>query len=74
MIPLPFIRPCLRHPGLADGQETDMTSEHGDVYERVTNKVIADLEQGVRPWSGNNAGSRITLPLRHCGDAILGHQ
>jgi len=51
-----------------------MTSEHGDVYERVTNKVIADLEQGVRPWSGNNAGSRITLPLRHCGDAILGHQ
>src|SRR6202035_5697866 len=39
-----------------------------DVYARVTNKIIADLEQGVRPWSKpwNTGGgdARITKPLR----------
>lgn len=47
------------------------TASREDVYTRVTNKIVADLEQGVRPWmkpwSGNNAGNRITLPLRHNG-------
>jgi antirestriction protein ArdC len=42
-----------------------------DVYTRVTDKIIADLEQGVRPWvkpwKGSNAGGRITLPVRHNG-------
>ncbi|MEQ8328088.1 MAG: zincin-like metallopeptidase domain-containing protein [Parvibaculum sp.] len=40
-----------------------------DVYERVTNKIIADLEQGeltwLRPWSAGNMDGRITKPLRH---------
>lgn len=48
------------------------TSTRQDVYSRVTAKVIADLEQGVRtwmkPWSGANAEGRVTtLPLRHNG-------
>jgi len=47
-----------------------------NVYDRVTNKIIADLEQGVRPWqkpwSGENAGNRIVRPLRHNGEAYNG--
>jgi len=51
--------------------EQDMNTEKQDVYTRVTNKIVADLEQGVRPWmkpwnAGNTAG-RITRPLRHNG-------
>jgi len=53
-----------------------MKKQRADVYERVTVKIIADLEQGVRPWlkpwSGNNAGNRITLPLRQCGTPYRG--
>ncbi len=45
------------------------TSTRQDVYSRVTAKIIADLEQGVRtwmkPWSGANTEGRVTLPLRH---------
>lgn len=51
-----------------------MTSEHskrGDVYSRITDKIIADLEQGVRPWmkpwATEHAAGRITRPLRHNG-------
>ena len=40
-----------------------------DVYTRVTERIIADLEQGIRPWlkpwnAGNTEG-RITRALRH---------
>jgi antirestriction protein ArdC len=42
-----------------------------DVYNRITNKIIADLEQGVRPWmrpwSAEHAAGRITRPRRHNG-------
>lgn len=42
-----------------------------DIYSRVTARIIADLEQGVRPWmkpwSGDHAAGRITRPLRHNG-------
>lgn len=42
-----------------------------DIYSRVTDKIIADLEQGVRPWvkpwKGGNVDGRITLPVRHNG-------
>ena len=46
-------------------------NEIRDVYSRITNKIIADLEQAVRPWmkpwsAGHTAG-RITRPLRHNG-------
>jgi antirestriction protein ArdC len=50
--------------------ERDM-SEFRDVYSRITNKIIADLEQDVRPWmkpwSADHAAGRITRPLRHNG-------
>ncbi|EKS72403.1 antirestriction protein [Burkholderia sp. SJ98] len=42
-----------------------------DIYTRVTDKIIADLEHGVRPWvkpwKGGNTDGRITLPVRHNG-------
>ncbi len=48
-----------------------MSSQSQDVYTRITNKIIADLEQGVRtwmkPWNAGNTAGRITRPLRHNG-------
>ena len=47
-----------------------------DIYERITGTIIADLDRGVRPWtkpwSGGNAGGRITRPLRHTGEPYTG--
>ena len=46
-------------------------SEFRDVYAKITNRIVADLEQGVRPWmrpwSVDHAAGRITRPLRHNG-------
>jgi len=48
-----------------------MTTNRSDIYTRITNCIIADLEQGVRswhrPWSVAHAEGRITRPLRHNG-------
>jgi antirestriction protein ArdC len=48
-----------------------MSNEKQDVYTRVTNKIVADLEQGVRtwmkPWNAGNTAGRITRPIRHNG-------
>jgi antirestriction protein ArdC len=48
-----------------------MSTERQDVYTRITDKIIADLEQGVRtwmkPWNAGNTAGRITRPLRHNG-------
>ena len=42
-----------------------------DVYARITDRIVADLERGVRPWvrpwNASNAAGRITRPLRHNG-------
>jgi antirestriction protein ArdC len=48
-----------------------MQNEKQDVYTRVTNKIIADLEQGERtwmkPWNAGNTAGRIVRPLRFNG-------
>jgi antirestriction protein ArdC len=53
-----------------------MSIERQDVYIRITDKIIADLEQGVRtwmkPWNAGNTAGRITRPLRHNGVAYSG--
>lgn len=45
--------------------------ERADIYARITEKIVADLEKGVRPWmqpwSSGNAIGRVTRPLRHNG-------
>jgi antirestriction protein ArdC len=55
---------------------TDNNATRQDVYTRVTNKIIADLEQGVRtwmkPWNAEHAAGRITRPLRHNGQPYNG--
>jgi antirestriction protein ArdC len=52
------------------------TFDKKDVYTRVTDRIIADLEQGVRtwlkPWSAEHAAGRITRPLRHNGTPYRG--
>ena len=48
-----------------------MNTEKQDVYTRITDKIIADLEQGIRtwmkPWNAGNTAGRITRPLRSNG-------
>lgn len=47
-----------------------------DVYTRVTNKIVEELEQGTRPWlkpwNAEHAAGRITRPLRHNGQPYKG--
>jgi antirestriction protein ArdC len=46
-------------------------TEFRDVYSKITDRIVADLEQGVRPWmkpwNADHAAGRITRPLRHNG-------
>ena len=55
---------------------TKQTKPRQDVYTRVTNRIIADLEKGVRPWmkpwNAEHAAGRITRPLRHNGTPYQG--
>jgi len=55
---------------------TDKTTSRQDIYTRVTAQIIADLEEGVRPWAkpwnAEHAAGRITRPLRHNGQAYSG--
>jgi antirestriction protein ArdC len=52
-------------------------NHRADVYTRVTDRIVADLEKGVRtwmrPWSVDHALARLpSLPLRHCGTPYRG--
>jgi antirestriction protein ArdC len=53
-----------------------MTTEKADVYQRITNRIVSELEQGVRPWfkpwNAEHAAGRITRPLRHNGQPYSG--
>jgi antirestriction protein ArdC len=47
------------------------STSRADVYERVTTRILADLETGIRPWlkpwSAGHSDGRIVRPLRHNG-------
>jgi antirestriction protein ArdC len=47
-----------------------------DVYQTVTDQILAELEKGVRPWqrpwNANHMDGRVVLPLRHNGVAYRG--
>ena len=47
-----------------------------DLYQEVTNQIIAALEQGVRPWtkpwSADHLATRVSRPLRACGKNYRG--
>ena len=53
-----------------------MKTERVDIYARVTNAIIADLENGVRPWhrpwNAEHAAGRINRPLRANGQPYKG--
>ena len=55
---------------------TTRTSNRQDVYTTVTNRILEQLEQGVRPWhqpwNAEHAAGRITRPLRHNGEPYQG--
>jgi antirestriction protein ArdC len=57
-------------------QTTAYSTDRKDVYTRVTERIINDLEQGVRPWmkpwNAEHAAGRITRPLRHNGTPYRG--
>ena len=52
------------------------TSSRTDIYTRVTDRIIADLDHGVRPWmkpwNADNTSGRIARPLRHNGTPYRG--
>jgi antirestriction protein ArdC len=52
------------------------TANRTDVYTRVTDRIVGQLEQGhrpwLRPWNAENAAGRITRPLRHNGTPYKG--
>jgi antirestriction protein ArdC len=52
------------------------TSPRNDVYSRVTNRIVEQLERGVRPWhqpwNARHAAGSITRPLRHNGQPYKG--
>ncbi|MDR3487399.1 MAG: zincin-like metallopeptidase domain-containing protein [Bradyrhizobium sp.] len=47
-----------------------------DIYQRITDQIVAQLEQGARPWmqpwSAGRDGARILRPLRHNGQPYNG--
>jgi antirestriction protein ArdC len=47
-----------------------------DPYARITGRILADLEKGVRPWtkpwSAEHLGGRVSRPLRATGEAYNG--
>lgn len=55
---------------------TTSTTPRADVYARVTARIVADLEQGTRPWlkpwSVTHTAGRITRPLRSNGQPYRG--
>ena len=46
------------------------------LYQRVTDQIIAELERGVmpwrKPWNAEHLNGRVSLPLRHNGEAYRG--
>ena len=49
-------------------------SPKADAYSRITDGIIADLEQGVRPWfkPWSTGQTAVTRPLRHNGEPYSG--
>jgi len=46
-----------------------MSETKSDICTRITNRIVAVLEQGVRPWhrpwNAEHAAGKITRPRRH---------
>ena len=57
-------------------ETTESRFNRKDVYTRVTDRIVADLEKGIRswmkPWSAEHAAGKISRPLRHNGTPYRG--
>ena len=55
---------------------TKKSGSRTDVYARITERIVAELDKGVRPWvqpwAGGNSGKPVTRPLRHNGQPYTG--
>lgn len=64
------------HVATDEATTTDAKPARVDVYTRVTNRIVEQLEQGVRPWmkpwNAEHAAGRITRPLRFNGQPYSG--
>lgn len=51
-------------------------SKRADIYTRVTDQIVAELERGIRPWfkpwNAEHIAGRISRPLRQCGTPYQG--
>ena len=68
---------CAQHPSPERRSHHEQYDpSRTDVYARVTDRIIADLEAGVRPWlkpwKARHAEGRIALPRRHNGTPYRG--
>jgi hypothetical protein len=65
------MKPCTVNDSAQDDE-----SPKQDIYARITAKIVAALEGGVRPWvrrwNVEHAAARITRPLRHNGQPYTG--
>lgn len=52
------------------------SSPAADVYSRITERIITDLERGVlpwlKPWTAGSSGGQVARPLRHNGEPYQG--
>jgi antirestriction protein ArdC len=57
-------------------KEKAKSGSHDDLYARITDRIIASLEEGVRPWvqpwRAGHLHGRIARPLRHSGEPYSG--
>src|SRR3989440_6069092 len=63
-------------PSTVTDNAQDDQSPKQDIYARITAKIVAALEDGVRPWlkpwNAEHAAGRITRPLRAGGQPYKG--
>jgi len=54
----------------------EKSGTRADIYTQITERIVAQLEEGVRPWiqpwNAGHATGRITRPLRHNGEPYTG--
>jgi antirestriction protein ArdC len=53
-------------------KRSNATALRADIYQEVTDHIIALLESGCRPWSPSWASGAMSLPQRHGGEAYQG--
>lgn len=57
-------------------KKTEKKEGRIDLYAKITETIVADLERGVRPWvqpwNAGHAEARVTRPIRHNGEPYTG--